>query len=187
MQASRMSEGSTLAAAQARRIAAVRAWPAACSPTRTTLLPPPMPVPRTAVSLPTTQVVCVPPPSIPRKRVTGVVLHQKLFTAKIAEGSQSARRDSTCDSWFPAKIAESRGRKLATLGSRHGIEQARSDDRRAVSGGNHSVRIALSQAAALAARLLSGGPQHSLVGDRSVDCGSRDQHTDHHQHSRTGL
>jgi len=66
----------TLAAAQACRMAAARLSRAWRSPTRTTLLPADVPAPNTEVSSPTTQEVLLPPPSMPRKMLTSVVLSQ---------------------------------------------------------------------------------------------------------------
>src|SRR6266478_8301182 len=54
-------------------------------------------------------------------------------------------------------------------------------------GGDHAVWAAVSQAAADDARLLSRRPQHSVVGDFSVDCGGGDEHADYHQYSRLRL
>ena len=53
--------------------------------------------------------------------------------------------------------------------------------------GDHPVRPALPQAAAIPARLLPRRPQHSLVGDRALHRRGRNQHAHHHQHSRPGL
>src|ERR1700674_2249795 len=65
-----------------------------------------------------------------------------------------------------------------------GIESDRPADYCGVPGGDHAVRTAISQAAAHDARLLSRGPQYSLVGDFALDCRGRDQHANHHQYSR---
>ena len=55
----------------AARLAAESASRAAASPTRTTLLPPAAPAPRTQFSSPITQEVLLPPPSMPRKIAMG--------------------------------------------------------------------------------------------------------------------
>src|SRR6266481_3752244 len=68
-----------------------------------------------------------------------------------------------------------------------GIESGRPADYRGLSGGDHAVRVAVSQAAADHARLLSRRPQHSVVGDFAVDRGGGDQYADHHQYSRPRL
>src|SRR5580704_5749300 len=68
-----------------------------------------------------------------------------------------------------------------------GIKSNRPADYCGVPGGDHTVRAALSQAAADDARLLSRRPQHSMVGDFAIDCGGGDQHAHHHQHSGTCL
>src|SRR5690242_2858094 len=57
-------------------IASFRLSRACDSPARTTLLPAPVPVPRTDVSSPTRHLVFVPPPSMPRKKLTSVLVSQ---------------------------------------------------------------------------------------------------------------
>jgi hypothetical protein len=73
-------DGLMLAAAQACRMAAPRLFRARASPTRTTLLPADVPVPRTEFSSPIMHEVLVPPPSMPRKMLTSVVLPQNPLT-----------------------------------------------------------------------------------------------------------
>jgi hypothetical protein len=66
------------------RFAAEQAWRMACEsdfcadacPRRTMLLPAPAPLPSTETSSPSKQVVLLPPPSMPRKKATSVVLSQ---------------------------------------------------------------------------------------------------------------
>ena len=68
-----------------------------------------------------------------------------------------------------------------------GTKSDRPADYRAVPGGDYALWLALPQAPADHARLLSGRPRHSLVGDFALDCRGGDEHADHHQHSRARL
>jgi hypothetical protein len=79
--------GMIFASAQACRMAALRLSRACCSPSRTTLLPPDVPVPSTEFSSPMMHEVLLPPPSIPRKILTSVVLSQMFLVYVWASGA----------------------------------------------------------------------------------------------------
>src|SRR5579872_821936 len=182
--------GSTLAAAHACWTAVVIAWRAFRSPTRKTLLPEEAPSPNTDFSSPTRHAVLVPPPSIPRKIPTKLVLSHGSIC------SRHARPRAACEARND-KI-DTRKREFIAVGCKpipcqrktaglYGTGSNRSRHYSVVSGGHHIVRPPLSQAPAIAARLLPRRSEHSMVGHISVYCCSGDQHAYDHQHSWPGL
>src|SRR5205085_11422678 len=82
----RISFGEMFAAAHAFASASCNDARARVSPTRTTLLGPPLPRPSTRLSSPTRQVVFVPPPSIPTKIVIELLLSQASRRNRYAPG-----------------------------------------------------------------------------------------------------
>src|SRR5208282_5556653 len=204
--------GEMLAAEQACRIAAPRLSRAWRSPTRMMLLPADVPLPSTEFSSPMRHEVLVPPPSMPRKMLTSVVLSQAQICLCRADtpvrwfwGRLSCLSDPRALADKSVRSTRSIGYELGTLACRlagtaqqswilwrigvcaHGFGQPRSRHYCALSRRHYPVRPALPQTPALIAGLLSCRPQHSLVGDCAFDRRGRDQHTYDYQHSRPRL
>ena len=98
------------------------------------------------------------------------------FAGQFPRGTQRRRSDARGSMACSSEPYDPHGNRGAESGiaitqsaATHGPEQTRSCDHRALSDRDHSVRPALSQAAAHPARLFSGRTRYSLVGHRAFD------------------